>query len=35
MAYDQAETLNKIMYSIFVAILFAIAIYSNSVRCLP
>jgi len=35
MAYDQAETLNKIMFSILVAILFTIRIYSNSVHCLP
>jgi len=29
MAYELVETLNKLMYSILVAILFAIRIYSN------
>jgi len=32
MAYAQAETSNKIMFSITVAVLFAIRIYSNSVH---
>jgi len=31
----EGETLNKIMYSIFVAVLFAVRIYSNSVHCIP
>jgi len=35
MGYEQAETFNKIMYSIIVAILFAIRIYSNSTYFLP
>ena len=30
-----AETSNKTMFSIIVAVLFAIRIYSNSVHCLP
>jgi len=34
MAYDSAETLNKIMCLIFMAILFAIWIYGNSVHCI-
>jgi len=35
MVYDEAEMLNKIMFPVSVAILFAIKIYSNSVHCLP
>jgi len=35
MAHASAETLNKIMFSIIVAVLFAIRICSNSVHCLP
>jgi len=33
MAY--ASALNKIMFSIIVAVLFAIRIYSNPAHCLP
>jgi len=32
-AYDSAETLNNIIFSKFVAILFTIRIYSKSVNC--
>ena len=35
MAYDSAETSNKIMCSIIVAMLFAVRIYRSSVHCLP
>jgi len=34
MVYAQAETSNKIMFSIIVAVLFGIRIYSYSVHCL-
>jgi len=35
MAYDLAETLNQIIFSIIVAILFTIVTHSNSVHYLP
>jgi len=35
LAYAYAEMSNKVMFSIIVAVVFTIRIYSNSVHCSP